>query len=374
MTALKILHCHSTFSPGGRETRAVRLMNRFGDLAHHVILTADHEATGARALIDPSVRVSFPFDSAPSLNGKPSPWRYRQLADYMRQFDLVLTYGWGSMDAVGARWLFGRNGPPLIHHEDGFNDDEAARLNWKRNAFRRLTLGAANKIVVVSHLLERIAKESWGQPASRIVRIPNGIDTARYAAPAVDGALPGFVRRPGDILVGTLARLQRVKNLPRLIRAVAALPAHVKLAIVGDGPEREAILKAADDAGFGDRLIMPGFLPDPAAVVAHFDIFALSSDSEQFPISLVEAMAAGKPIVSTDVGDVQSMVPASSRDFIVTLDDGALTTALARLVNDDTLRARLGNDNQVLACRDYDEAAMLSHYAHLYGLKWGAAS
>ena len=84
----------------------MRLMNVFGDAAEHVILSAVPGALGARDAIDPSIRVSFPGEAAPPLYGKPSPARYDRLSRYMQQFDLVLTYNWGSMDAVAARRMF----------------------------------------------------------------------------------------------------------------------------------------------------------------------------------------------------------------------------------------------------------------------------
>jgi glycosyltransferase involved in cell wall biosynthesis len=101
------------------------------------------------------------------------------------------------------------------------------------------------------------------------------------------------------------------------VRAVAAAGPNYRLAIAGEGPEREVILAEAQRVGIADRLMMPGFLKDPARFVGLFDIFALSSDSEQYPISLVEAMAAARPVVSTNVGDVAAMVARENRRFIV---------------------------------------------------------
>src|SRR4051794_9024846 len=125
---VRILHCHSTFSLGGKEARPVRLMNAFGEAATHTILSAMPDKLPARSAIAKEIGTSFP-DDAPSLTGKPSPVRLRNLSRYLRGFDLVLTYNWGGFDAVMARRWFG--GPPLIHHEDGFNEDEAERLNPK---------------------------------------------------------------------------------------------------------------------------------------------------------------------------------------------------------------------------------------------------
>lgn len=365
MTRPRILHCHSTFMLGGKEARAVRLMNAFGDGAEHTILSAVPDALAAREAIDPGVAVSFPGE--PALQGKPGIRRYRELAAFMRGFDLVLTYNWGAMDALGARSLFARGCPPIIHHEDGFNADEAQRLNWKRNAFRRLTFSAAEKIVVPSKTLEAIALTTWMQTADRIERIPNGIDTALYTAPPKPDAIPGLVRTPGDVVVGTLAGLRTVKNLPRLVRAVAPLPPHVKLVIVGDGPERDAIKAEAARLGMDDRLVMPGFLPHPHLYAGLFDVFALSSDSEQFPISLVEAMAAELPAACTDVGDVRAIVAEQNRRFVVSpSDENGFVEALRALASDAELRASIGTANRALAVAEYDEKAMIARYAALY--------
>ena len=115
---------------------------------------------------------------------------------------------------------------------------------------------------------------------------------------------------------------------------------------------------------------MPGFLAAPHRYIGLFDIFALSSDSEQFPISLVEAMAAGLPIVSTDVGDVRAMVAEPARPFVVPVSDEATFAArLGELVADQDLRARIGAANQALAVADYDEDVMISRYAKLYGIE-----
>src|SRR5918998_1546417 len=152
--AVRILHAHSTFSLGGKEARAVRLMNAFGEAAEHTILSGTGDVS-ARSAIDHRVKVSFP-DDAPPLTGRPGLARLFRLSRYMKRFDLVLTYNWGAFDAVMASHLFGS--PPLIHHEDGFNEDEAVALKSRRSIYRRLGLSAAEKLVVPSERLEKIAR------------------------------------------------------------------------------------------------------------------------------------------------------------------------------------------------------------------------
>lgn len=363
---VRILHLHSSFSLGGKEARATRLMNLMGDRAHHTILSAVPDALGARAAIDPGVAVDFPGDAAPALHGKPGLARYRALAHTMAGFDLLLSYNWGAMDGVMAHRLFARTRglPPLIHHEDGFNEDETVRRNWKRNAFRRLALPTAEALVVPSRLLERIAAAEWGA-ARRTQLIRNGIAVAAYAG-GPTAPIPGFERRPGEVVIGTVAGLRKVKDLPRLVRAVAPLPAHVRLVIVGEGPERAAILAEAAACGIADRLVMPGFLAEPARWIGHFDLLALSSHSEQAPIAVIEAMAAGLPVASPVVGDVAAMVSAANRRFIAD-DETAFRAALADLAADAALRRAVGEANRHAAAEGFDESTMVAAYENLYG-------
>jgi glycosyltransferase involved in cell wall biosynthesis len=362
---VRLLHLHSSFSLGGKEARAVRLMNLMGPRARHTILSAVPEALDAREAIDPAVAVDFPED-APPLHGKPGLTRYRALAAYMRRFDLVLSYNWGSMDGVMAHRLFApfRDLPPLIHHEDGFNEDESVRRNPKRNLFRRLALPTAEALVVPSTLLHGIAAAEWGA-RRRTALIRNGIAVAAYAPPPLL-AIPGLERRVGDVVIGTVAGLRKVKDLPRLVRAVAGLPAHVRLVIVGEGPERAAIAAEAAACGLADRLLMPGFMAEPARWIGHFDLLALSSRSEQAPIAVIEAMAAGLPVVSPDVGDVAAMVSDANRPFVAA-DEADFRASLARLAGDGDLRARVGDANRRLAALRFDESAMVAAYENLYG-------
>lgn len=363
---IRILHLHSSFSLGGKEARAVRLMNLMQDRAHHTILSAMPEALGARDAIGPGIVAHFPKD-APPLHGKPSFARYRDLARYMLNFELVLSYNWGAMDGVMAhrlhmsRWW--RSVPELIHHEDGFNEDESVRRNRKRNLFRRVALRTAQSVVVPSALLERIAADEWGA-GSKVRLVRNGIDVAAYAKePSVP--IPGFERRDGGVVIGTVAGLRKVKNLPRLVRAVAELPANVRLVIVGEGPERAAIAAEAAACGMADRLIMPGFMADPARWIGHFDLLALSSLSEQAPIAVIEAMAAGLPVVSPVVGDVAAMVAGANRPYVAA-DEAAFRASLLRMAEDAALRAEVGAANRRVAVERFDESRMVGAYEKLY--------
>lgn len=363
---LNILHLHSSFSLGGKEARAVALMNAFGDAAKHTIVSGLPDELGARDAIAKGIRYEIAQD-APPLTGKPSVRRYEAIAGYMRRFDLVLTYNWGAIDGVMARRVYPKGAPPLVHHEDGFNADEARGLKIERNIYRRIALSAADALAVPSHILEGIARQTWKQPAERVHRIPNGIDTMLYARDPDPKGIPGFVRQPKEIVVGALAGLRTVKNLPMLVRAMGGIPNRFRLVIVGEGPERANIMQAAAAMGIADRLVMPGFLERPYNYIRHFDIVALSSLSEQAPISVLEGMAAGLPIASLPVGDVPMMVSEPNRPFIADApNEVRLRDVIQALIAHPELRAQAGAANQARVRAEFDQAQMVARYKALY--------
>ncbi len=363
---INILHLHSTFDLGGKEARAVRLMNAFGDRARHTIVSGMEGRYGARERIAKGIRYEI-AQTPPPLQGKPSVGRYDAIARYMRRFDLVLTYNWGAIDGVMARRVFGRGVPPVVHHEDGFNDDEAAGLKRERNLYRRLALSAAHGLAVPSTTLERIALDTWKQPRAKVHRIVNGIATELYAKRPEPKAIPGFVRKPKEVVIGTVAGLRAVKDLPALVRAAGGLSHRFRLVIVGEGPERAAIEQAALAMGIEDELVLPGFLDRPYRFMGHFDMLALSSRSEQFPIAVVEAMAAGLPIVAPPVGDVPFMVAPENAPFITDYPgEVRLRDAMQALIADPELRRTVGEANRRKAQAEYDERQMIARYAALY--------
>lgn len=365
---MRLLHLHSSFDAGGKELRAAKLINAFGKKLSHTIVSAQPEALGAARAIDDKIEVAFPGDF-PSLTGSPLPGRLYRLAQAMSGFDLILTYNWGAMDAVMAHTLFGQHLglPPLVHHEDGFNEDEAGGLKRSRNWYRRIALGRASALVVPSQRLEAVALAVWYQPRWRVQRIANGIDTAAYRSKPRPDALPRLIKRPDELWLGTLAGLRAVKNLPGLVRAFAQMPEEWQLVILGEGPEREAIRTEALRLDLAHRVHLPGFVADPAKAAGLFDMFALSSHSEQFPVSVIEAMAAGLAIAAPAVGDIAGMVAAPNRRFIVAPgDDAALGRALQELAESGTLRQEIGAANRELARTEYDAKAMIAAYRAVY--------
>jgi len=365
---LRVLHLHSSFQPGGKELRAARLINAFGVRHSHSIVSAMPGSLGAASAIDAGIDVDYPADF-PLLAGKPWPGRLWRLAKAMKPYDLVLSYNWGAMDAVLSHSVFRDylSLPPLVHHEDGFNEDEAGGLKRSRNWYRQIALARSAALVVPSRRLETIALEIWQQPRGKVRLITNGVNTAAYRRKPQSDELPRIVKRKGELWLGTLAGLRQVKNLPRLVRAFSGLPEPWQLVILGEGPERDAIRAEAMRLKLSHRVHLPGHVSDPAKAVGLFDLFALSSQSEQFPISVIEAMAAGLAVASPDVGDVADMVSEENRSFIAPAgDEAALGGVIEMLAGDKALRRRIGKANRALAKARYEERSMIEAYKAVY--------
>ena len=250
-----------------------------------------------------------------------------------------------------------------LHVVDGFGPEERENQIPRRVLIRRIVLGRG-QVIVPSRNLERIATEIWKLPARVVRYVPNGIDLTRFA--------PSGDVRDGVPVIGTVAALREEKNLGRLIRAFAIASGHTpaRLVVVGDGPERGGLEQLVAGLGVGERVTFAGHRTDTPALYASFDLFALTSDTEQMPLSVIEAMASGLPVVSTDVGDVRSMVAPENAEFIGPRDDAAIAALLKRLLGAPEQRARLGAANRAKAERDFDQQAM---FAAWHGLWAGAA-
>jgi glycosyltransferase involved in cell wall biosynthesis len=363
-----LVHVFSTFAPAGPQVRTVKLLAHFGARARHTIIAMDGR-TDARELLPRELDVRFtpPPPKAGTLATVP---RMRKL---LRELEptLVLTYNFGAIDSViAARWL----GLRVLHHEDGFRPDEAQELKPRRNWLRRACLRGNVDVVVISENLQRIARERWRVADTRLHFVPNGIELERFAPRDGGDELRARLGIPRTALVvGAVGHLRPEKNLPRLLRAVAscARTRDVHALVLGDGPERARLEELARSPELAGRVHFAGYQADPRAHYRAMDVFALSSDTEQMPIALLEAMASALPVVATDVGDVRAMLPEAAREQVVELGpecDAGVARALERLATDAPLRARLGALGRERIAERFSFAAMAARYEALYGL------
>jgi glycosyltransferase involved in cell wall biosynthesis len=363
-----LLHVFSTFGVGGPQTRFVSLVNRLGGKYRHTVLAMDGNLA-ASAGLDKDVNCRFATIPVVKSAGI-SLANLRQARALLRRLrpDLLVTYNWGTVEWGPANWT-----PafcPHLHIEDGFGPDESPdRQKFKRVAMRRILLARVRRIIVPSQTLVDVAARLWGFAAGRIVYVPNGIDCTRFAAPPEATFFAAHGIAPGMPIIGTVAGLRPEKNLARLIRIFAALPAasEVRLVIVGDGPERALLTEQAERSGARDRIVFAGAMAQPERLLGRFDVFALTSDTEQMPNSILEAMAAGLPIVAADVGDLSRMLAPENAGLVIPRDDeAAFAAALLALLRDPARRRAIGDADRAHVRTHYDLDAMVARYDTLF--------
>lgn len=368
MARPRLLHVFPGFDLGGSQARLVMLAKAWGERFEHHIVSSDGSfgAFPLLAAVAPAQKVA----DAPPMKGQGLWATLRSFARYLEHSspELLLTYNWGAIEVALANRLFARL--PHVHHEDGFGPDEVSRQNPRRVWFRRAALWGGAPVVVPSLTLERMATGRWRLPRRQVRFIPNGVDLSLFDAPPAAQAIPGFARRPGEVIVGCVGGLRPEKNPARLVRAFAAAAKGqaARLVLVGSGSERGAVESLAKALGIADQLVLPGFVPEPHRYMGLIDIYAIPSDTEQFPISQVEAMAAGRVVTGMDVGDVAVILPDASRRWVAPAgDEAALAAHLAALIAAPDVRAASGAANRAHVAETYPLARTISAFEALYG-------
>jgi L-malate glycosyltransferase len=360
-----LLHVFSNFVPTGPELRTVALIEAFGTRFRHSIVSMDGRTSAAERL-PAGVDVRL-LPSPPRAGSLATARRLRRLL-LETEPDLVLTYNWGAFDMLLASRVAGFR--RVVHHEEGFNEDEAESFKARRVWARRLALPGIHRLVVPSERLRDLATTLWKLPPEKVRLIPNGIPLDRFAPADGNPELRARLGIPARaVVVGTVGSLRKVKNYLRFLEAGAAAP-EVFLLLVGDGEERPALEARAAAPDLAGRVCFAGYQADPAPFYRAMDVFALTSDSEQMPLCLVEAMAACLPAVSTDVGDVRAMLPAEQEPWLVPLEGagtaGELATRMAGLARDPGLRQRLGAANRRRAEGRFGFGGMCAAYREVY--------
>jgi glycosyltransferase involved in cell wall biosynthesis len=351
----RLLHVFPSFEIGGAQARFARLAAGLGEAFRHTVISLSGR-DDAVALLgrDATVDLATTPSARGGIPGRLG--RYRRLLVEQRP-DVLVTYNWGAIEFALANRAAGA---PHVHIEDGFGPDEAKRQLRRRIWGRRLALAHA-EVVVPSLTLQRIACDAWRIPSQRLHHIPNGV--AEWSpAPLADEGLP-VGKGVQVIWVGAI---RAEKNPLRLLRAFASAPQTATLLVVGEGSEREAAMAEAQRLGLGERCRFLGRRADARDLMRQCDILALSSDTEQMPLVVLEAMEAGLPIASTDVGDVAHMVAPANRLFVKGRSYRDLASSIAGLAADAELRARIGRANRLKVQECYREVDMVETYRRLF--------
>lgn len=374
---MRLLHVFPSFEVGGQQMRAVALANGMAsdetcEEVENLVLSLNGDFTCAEKFSNDVV-----WEPANTLSGG-DKGIVRRLLDARALIesadpDVVVTYNWGAIEWAAANLLpsLVPGVKPLrrhIHIDDGFGPEEADGQLRRRVLFRRLVLSRHARIVFPSRTLYRVARDVWRLPVEHLDYIPNGIDLGPYGGCSRQEAREVFDLPRDKLVIGTLATLRPEKNLKRLIEVFRDLRESIDchLVIAGEGRERKVLEARVRELDLSDAISFPGFIETPHTILPAFDIFALSSDTEQMPLSIIEAMAAGLPIASLDVGDIRQMVAQESRAYVSGRDKTSLATSLRALLEAPHVRELCGQANRTLAKSEFGAEKMLASWKNLF--------
>lgn len=360
---LSVLQVVLSLNPGGTERLVLELVRRLGSESRQAVCCLDAAGTWGEALRASGTSVT-------SLGRQPGfhPSLARVLAAVAREVDAdVLHCHQYSPFVYGALARLARPGLRIVFTEHGRLSD--APPSRKRRLLNPVIAHAASRIASVSHDLKR-HMVAEGLPARRIEVVHNGIELG--PAPAHDAAarLRQRLDLPVDtLIVGTVARLDPVKHLQTLVEAIghpALRAAAAHLLIVGDGPQRAALEEETRARGLEHLVHFLGHRDDARSYLPGLDVYVNSSISEGISLTILEAMAAGVPVVATRVGGTPEIVTEQEGRLVPTRDASAMATALAALVSDRALRAVLGRGARARVAEHFTIETMTSRYLRMY--------
>jgi glycosyltransferase involved in cell wall biosynthesis len=283
-----------------------------------------------------------------------------------RKIDAVVTVGAGDKMFWG-RIAARRLGLPVVIsalHSTGWPDG-VGRLN-------RMLTPITDAFIAVAAAHGEYLVQHEGFPADRVVVIPNGVDTADYAPRRDDGAVRRELGVDVDApVVGIVAALRPEKNhelfLELARRVLRQLP-NAKFLIVGDGLCRGELEHRAAEMGLTASVLFLGSRNDVPRLLAAMDVFTLTSHNEANPISILEAMSVGRPVVATDVGSIHEAVSEGKTGHLVPAGDSVqLTERVMYLLADDQRRLTMGAAARQAVIDDWSIDAMVSGYERLIG-------
>ncbi|MEO5951112.1 MAG: glycosyltransferase family 4 protein, partial [Chloroflexia bacterium] len=296
----------------------------------------------------------------------------RSLVRYIRQnkIDIIHTHLLAS-DVMGrvAGFVTRRPVVSTIHNARVDLDKEPRHQQLMERWTARLW---CRRLIVVSSMLREEVAEWFGMPTSRVVGIPNGIDTARFR-PAADFDR-GEVKQEllgGDYrMVLNVARLMPQKGQKYLVEAAARVVGtrpDVRFVIVGTGPLQDEVMALAGELGIADKIVITGIRSDVPRILAAGDMFVLSSLWEGMPLSLLEAMAAGCPAVATNVGGVAEVLKQGEVGTLVPPEDvEALAEAIGAYLDEPERARRMAEKAQAFAEENYGMDAMIRRWEKVY--------
>ena len=367
-----VAHVVYRFDTGGLENGLVNLINHMpAERYRHVVIALTQVTEFRHRVKRPDVDF-IALDKPPGHAIK----LYPRLAALFRQLkpDVVHTRNLAALECALPAWWAGV--PVRVHGEHGRDVEDIDGTNRKYQWLRRAYRPWVTHYVALSRDLAGYLGDKVGVPADRMSQVYNGVDTDRFRPADGPRVVPeGCPFDPArHWLVGTVGRMQTVKDQPMLARAFVrllsqhpALRERVRLVMVGAGPLLGDVRRIVEEAGLVKHCWLPGERADVAEVMRLLSCFALPSQAEGISNTILEAMASGLPVVATDVGGNAELVEAGRTGLVVApMNDEAMAGAIARLALDPAAAAAMGRAGRVRAVGQFSLQAMVARYQGIY--------
>ncbi|MEM9145168.1 MAG: glycosyltransferase [Pseudomonadota bacterium] len=361
-------HCSliaPSFEGGGAERVTINLANALAADGVDVELAVLASHGPFRSEVAPEVRVR-------DLGIRRVSAGFPKLVRYFRELRppvLLSALDYINVAAIWANQIAGS--PAQVHvgvHNHatiGLRTSEHWRDRVLMRSAIRASYGRAASVITLTEAMADDLAELSGLSCGHITVLPNVVLTGREAAARAEATEHPWAQDAERPLIVGIGRLHEQKNFPALIDAFAPLAqdSRARLVILGEGPERPALAAMVADLGLGDAVDLPGFAKNPHALLARASLFVLSSRHEGLPTVLIEAMAAGCPVVATDcpTGPAEILQDGALGRLVPVDDVGAL-----RLAMRETLATPVPAERLIARAEDYSASRVVSLYrAHL---------
>lgn len=361
-TVCQVLH---TLNVGGAEVLACRLARGLADSFRFVFVCLDELGTLGREMREEG----FPVAILGRRSGLDWGCAWR-LGRFLRgqRVDLVHAHQYTPFFyALMARMSYRR--PPVLFTEHGRHFPDYPRR--KRLWANRLLLERRDRVVGVGQSVRQALIDNEGFPPERVDVVYNGISLAAKTSSGDRQGVRAELGLEDDTpLILQVARLDYLKDHATAVRAMAEVVRQypqARLVLVGEGPERKAIEDLIASMGLRDRVQLLGLRLDVSRLLAGADLFLLSSISEGIPLTIIEAMAAGLPVVATRVGGVPEVVEDGRTGLLAPAGDPvALGAGILKLLTAPARRREMALRGQDRALHEFSEPNMIAAYEKLY--------
>ncbi|HEX6707442.1 MAG TPA: glycosyltransferase [Albitalea sp.] len=357
---VRVLHIFRCLELGGLENRILRLAKGLDPQEFQVDFLTFRKTPFAPLEPPPSTRHTL-FEVAPGLH----PQRLLALSRFIRdgRYDIVHTHNWSVMFyGILAARLAGV--PRVFHGEHGMDLENLHHTSWKRLLAQKALARMADRVVCVNEFVADHNKSKWRMGEDKFRVIHNGVDIGRFQPRAESGS--------PTVTIGTVGRMVAVKDYPTLLRAfrllLDRLPGRdLRLLVVGDGPERQALGELAGQLGIAERVDFPGELRKPEDGYRRMDLFVNTSRFEGMSNTILESMACGLPVIASAVPGNQIWLTRESNALFYEVGNAqSLADRMRELVDDPAAMAALGRKNRARVERDFDNQVFLKTYRQTY--------